>query len=237
MDSSPIGIFDSGAGGLTVLSACRKLLPREDFICLSDAKFLPYGNKPAGYIVHRAFACADRLAGFGCKAVVVACNTATNAAICLLRETFSLPFIGVEPAIKPACADGGLREIVLLCTQATAEAEKFRLLYNNCGAKTAVAPQRNLAQLIENHLNALHKIRPAVDRMLTPFAGADAVVLGCTHYVFITDMIRDFYASRGRAVKVFDGNRGVAKRLKSLLAQGNLLSEQKCAGSVKTLFN
>ena len=451
-----IGIFDSGAGGLSVLNACRAVLPREDFIYLADIAGAPYGNKTDEEIAARVLACCERLLELNCKAIVVACNTATNVGIKMLRSRYARPFVGLEPAVKPAANAGLAGETVLLCTEATARQEKFNALLqqcvavdggwrmaddkergtgvrgqgagdsgtknekritnnvgwdeanngglkiphretnnekritnnvgrdetknaglkiphgeaNNaglnipllrgvCGARDErsadgeeskitnkdanreavkrkkkkgqsadvnqitntdedcavgrgsgsvaallphavsggnkpppydtespslpihyslftihssspaphsslltihspspssspaphsslltpnfpppairVAPQKNLAALIEEHFGDLEPIRPQVYDILTPYKNAGAVILGCTHYVFVRAMIADFYRLQGKQIRIFDGNAGAAKRLKSLLKQENLLTDKKTAGSVRLI--
>ena len=248
MSFFPVGIFDSGAGGLTVLSACRALLPYEDFIYLADVVHAPYGNKANVEIAERVFSCSERLIALNCKAIVVACNTATGVGIKMLRERYARPFVGVEPAIKPA-AEAGIRgDIVVLCTEAAARQEKLKALLIRCAEgyngrigedkkpSVTVAPQARLATLIEAHVDDLESIRPALYEILSPHASAAALVLGCTHYVFLKDMIADFYRERERKIQIFDGNHGAARRLKYLLKQGGMLTNKKTVGSVKIIF-
>ncbi|MCL2062507.1 MAG: aspartate/glutamate racemase family protein [Firmicutes bacterium] len=237
MNAAPIGIFDSGAGGLTTLSACRRILPFENFIYLSDQEFAPYGNKSDSQIAERVFACSQRLLDLGCKAVVVACNTATNVGIKLLRTHFARPFVGLEPAVKPACEYAqqlDRPQIVLFCTQATARQEKFLALYQKyCAYPSAVvSPQKDLARLIENHLLCPEKIRGEVYKILTPYKNADIIILGCTHYILIQHLFQDFYLSQGRPVRVFHGNLGAANRLKYLLTQDSMLTPSQKPGKV-----
>jgi len=271
MNAWPIGIFDSGAGGLSVLSSCRALLPYEDFIYLSDASHAPYGNKTDGEIAERVFACCERLMNLNCKAIVVACNTATGVGIKMLRQRYARPFVGLEPAMKPAVKAGIAGEIVILCTEATARQEKFLALLKQCVSgqlsvvswiaapmgrnviKTipspeprtpnpgfpptiTVAPQKKLAALIEIRIDNLESIRPQVYEILTPYKDAAAVILGCTHYVFIREMIADFYRLQDRKIPIFDGNAGAARRLKGLLKKGQLLTNRKTAGGVRLIL-
>jgi len=241
MNPFPIGVFDSGAGGLSVLLACRALLPSEDFIYLADTKNAPYGNKKDAEILARVNVCCERLISLNCKAIVVACNTATGVGIKTLRERYARPFVGLEPAIKPAIEAGIAGEIVLLCTEATARQEKLLKLLSQFqirhpSSTVTVAPQKNLAALIESHFADLESIRPQVHDILQTHKTAVAVVLGCTHYVFIREMIADFFRLHGCENPIFDGNAGAARRLKSLLKQGGLLTGKKTAGSVQLIF-
>jgi glutamate racemase len=234
---SPIGIFDSGAGGLTVLEECVKLLPREDFIYLSDKRYAPYGDKSTEDIIIRAQKCTERLLEYNCKAVVVACNTATNAAISSLRKNYKCPFIGVEPALKPAYERFFDKKAVLLCTAATAAAPKFKRLYKKYkGGFLTVAPQKALAMLIENNLCDLEKIRTCVYEIIKPYMDYDVVILGCTHYVFVKNLIRGFFKENGRDIVILDGNAGTANRLKDILTVRDMLNLSSGAGRVEMLY-
>lgn len=219
----PIGIFDSGIGGLTVLDECRRLLPREDFVYLSDCRNAPYGSRDETFIRGRVFACADILLGEGAKAVVVACNTATNVGIGDLRKRYSCAFVGVEPAVKPAAEALCRGYAAVLVTEATARQQKFMRLIESCGAqKCRVLPQKDLAMLVERNIENLERIRPDVERIFEERENLESVVLGCTHYVFLKDMIRDIL---GAGVEIYDGGAGTARRLKAILEKEGQLEE------------
>ena len=216
----------------------KKLLPHEDFVYLADIKNAPYGNKTDAEISARVFDCSERLLKIGCKAIVIACNTATNVGIKMLRERYNCPFVGLEPALKPAMRATIEGTVVLLCTEATARQEKFLTLCRKFGKENLlVAPQKDLAALVEHNLCVLEKIRRPVYEILMPIKAARAIVLGCTHYIFLKDIITDFYRAQGQTIRFFDGNTGAINRLKSLLVQGGLLTSQKTAGSVRVFFD
>jgi len=216
-DNRPIGIFDSGIGGLSVLESCRAILPYENFIYLADNGFAPYGDKCDDYIRERVFCLSECLIARGVKAIVVACNTATNVGIKMLRERYKIPFVGLEPAIKPARVVDG--KTVLLCTPATARQEKFLQLVERYGTEhLIIAPQPNLATIIENCYPNIDLARCEIYKTLNPYADAKAIILGCTHYVLVKDIILDFYNHKN---PIFDGNEGASKRLKELLSSYN----------------
>jgi len=239
-----VGIFDSGVGGLSVLAECKRLLPHENFVYLMDKENFPYGSKSDEFIEKRVFALSEKLLNeHSCKAIVVACNTATNVGIQMLRKKYNIPFVGLEPAIKPALETIKDGKVVLLTTPVTIRQKKFQDLLSRFDSKNLIIlPQRDLASLIEDNINTSgtlssvldfkisskrqtpaiffdypEKIYPHIEKILTPYADAKGVVLGCTHYVFINELIERFFLERGKTVQIFDGNIGAAKRLKSLL--------------------
>ncbi|MDR1094104.1 MAG: aspartate/glutamate racemase family protein [Clostridiales bacterium] len=263
----PIGFFDSGAGGLTLMRECRALLPREDFVYYADNANVPYGGKDAETIERLTMSAAARLTDCGVKAIVLACNTATAASAAALRARYKIPVVGLEPALKPAAeyARGG--KILALLTEAAARQEKFARLLEKYGNKnTVVAPQKDLARLIEENLDAIpqpqfsipHSQFPTsrpqpstfnfqlstsplfpdrashfpllnshfpilreAERILAPhLANLKAVVLGCTHYIFIRSIFEEI---AGLGVAVFDGNAGAARQLKRRLEENGLL--------------
>lgn len=232
MNNNPIGVFDSGIGGITVLDSCRARLPHENFVYVCDPKHMPYGNLPAERIRERVDACVRELLQADCKAVVAACNTATNVGISWLRSEYKTIFVGLEPALKPAkeaCGTGG---ILVLCTRATAAQPKFgELLARYGGRNVIVAAQSGLAEFVEQNIDKPDLLREKTFSVLQPYGShIRGVVLGCTHYVFLRPYIQEFY--RGEAL-VFDGNEGAAKRLGTLLAENDLLSARTGAGGVK----
>lgn len=218
MSAPVIGIFDSGVGGLSVLTACKQLMPNEQFLYFADTDFAPYGDKSNLYIRRRVFSICDNFVAKGAKAIVVACNTATNVGIKMLRQRYSIPFVGLEPAIKPAQHIEG--EVVLLCTTATARQDKFLRLVEAYRPKNLIiAPQKNLAGLIEKNFANLERVRHEVYKTLAPYIKASAIILGCTHYVHIKQQIDDFYLAQGASVpQILDGNDGAARRLQNLLS-------------------
>lgn len=236
-DKSPIGIFDSGIGGLSTLLECQKILRHEHFIFLSDTAFLPYGNKTQEQIRARVFYCTQELVEYGCKAIVVACNTATNVGIEYLRKSFGCPFVGLEPSIRAVYGTTSAKRCLLLCTTATKNGQKFKDLFLKYGSENIiVSDQKYLASVIQNHILDKEKLRQVVGDILDNYSNIGSVVLGCTHYVFVKDIIKDYYLSKGQFVSVYDGNKGSAKELKRKLKQNGLLSYYKGRGSVKIIY-
>lgn len=225
MDKSklPIGIFDSGVGGISTLDACLNRLKSESFIYLADKSGMPYGSKSGEQITARAEECVCTLIGEGVKAIVVACNTATNVGIAELRGKYDLPFVGVEPAIKPAVEKCRRGNILVLLTPATASQKKFLDLLARCdNGKIIVSPQPSLASLVERHIDDIERLRETVYAILSRYRAVEGVVLGCTHYAFLRGLINDFY---GGKIRIFDSGDGVATRLESVLSESSLLSE------------
>lgn len=209
-----IGVFDSGIGGLTILRAIRDTMPRENLIYVADTAYLPYGDKPEEVVQARALAISGFLAERGAKAIVVACNTATAAAIDLLRDRFGLPFIGVEPAVKPAAAATRSGVIGVLATPATLESARFHaLLSRHLGAaRVRVEPCAGLAEHIErgdlDNAQTEELLRGFVEPLLAE--GADTIVLGCTHYPLVAHIVQRI---AGADVTVIENGSAVAKEL------------------------
>lgn len=226
---APIGIFDSGIGGLSVLDACVKLMPNENYIYVADLANMPYGDKPPELIRGYAEACAERLVGMGCKAIVIACNTATAVAADSVRARFPLlPVIGLEPAVKPCLAELGGGYALVLVTPATFASDRFKKLCED--ARVLPVAAQGLAELIEQNVCRLDRIADKVTGYLEPYRDAEAVALGCSHYSFVRPVIERFY---GGKVKIYDGSGGVAKRLRAALKEFGLMSDCERQGAVK----
>ncbi|MDD5731732.1 MAG: glutamate racemase [Patescibacteria group bacterium] len=230
----PIGIFDSGIGGLSVLEEARKLLPHEDFIYFSDSANFPYGDKKTNELKKIIIKNIKTLVDAGCKAIVIACNTATSVAITDLRKKFSIPIIGMEPAIKPAL-EGRHEKILVLATPLTLKLEKFNQLRSKLDKEDEliILPAKGLAGLIEkNVLNGSDKkeIKKYLEKLFSKINKKEisTVVLGCTHYVFIKDLVQKLFSGK----KVIDGNLGTVQHLKKVLKEKNLLNKQKGKGNV-----
>ena len=232
--SSPIGIFDSGVGGLAVLVELERLLPGEDLIYYADTAHFPYGPRPADEIRARAEAVTRDLMERGAKLIVVACNTATSAAIAHLRETFAAPFVGMEPALKPAAERTMAGRVVLLVTPGTAAGEKLAALIDRFGAEVAVqtVPAPGLAEQVESGALDAPETRALVRRYLQPAlaSGADVVVLGCTHYAFLRDLVEQ---EAGPGVAVIEPSAAVARQAARLLAQQHLRNPRHEGGRVQ----
>ena len=227
---SPVGVFDSGVGGLSVFRRIRTDLPHETLLYVADSGHAPYGNKPADFITRRAFAITEFLLEQDAKAVVVACNTATAAAIAPLRAHFSLPIIGVEPALKPAVAETRSGVVGILATSNTVRSDKFAALLDQHGhrARVMVQPCPGLAECVEHgELSGSHP-HALLERYLEPLlaAGVDTLVLGCTHYPFLVPLIQQL---AGPEVAILDPSPAVARQLRRRLEAAHLLTDDRAA--------
>lgn len=217
-----IGVFDSGVGGLTVLKACVELLPLYDFVYYADTAGAPYGNRPAHEIKTLTKNAVDRLIAAGAYVVVLACNTATSAAVKALREEGSL-LIGAEPSVKPALNYlGEGQKALVLVTNATARQQKLKDLLAALGEdKFIIHAEPALAEMIEKNIFSLYKTYPYIRKILKPYAdnpGIKAVVLGCTHYV----LVKDYIATIMKGRHILDGNAGIAHELERFITARNI---------------
>ncbi|HBX90360.1 glutamate racemase [uncultured Alistipes sp.] len=225
MDNRPIGIYDSGLGGLTVWREVRRALPCEALVYLGDGKNCPYGSRPREEVARLADEAVGRLVAEGCKMVVVACNTATAAAIGALRAKYApLPIVGMEPAVKPACLATRSGVVGVLATERSLDGDLFRRTAARYGSgiEVVAAPGRGFVELVEGDREATDEaertVRLAVAEMLA--RGADQIVLGCTHYPFLIPVLRRVVAGRG--VEIVDPSPAVARRVVQLLDAGGL---------------
>lgn len=184
-NQNPVGVFDSGVGGIGTLSALRRELPQEDFLYFGDTLHAPYGTKPREEVMACVTRVMTHLLSNHVKAVVIACNTATAVAAKELRETYDLPILGMEPALKPAHALRHGGSILVLATPMTLRLEKFQQLYARYGEGAIPLPCPGLMELVEQEAN--EQARRYLLELLHPYdlRTVDAVVLGCTHYVFL----------------------------------------------------
>jgi len=230
---APIALFDSGVGGLTVLNAVRRRLPAESLLYLADTAHIPYGEKSSEWIVARSLALCETLLIEGAKAIVVACNTATSAAAVILRERFTVPIIALEPAIKPAAALTRTGVIGVLATPATAEGARLAglIAQHAQGCRVWVQPCPGLVEAIEANQGS-GPIRELLARLIEPLldAGADTLVLGCTHYPLVADEIR---AIVGPQVSLLDSAEAVARELERRLTVDRLLADESGAGALE----
>ena len=226
--NSPIGVFDSGVGGIGTLAALRRELPREDFLFYGDTANAPYGTKSRDEVMGCVSRIMDHLLDNDVKAVVIACNTATAVAAAELRARYTLPIIGIEPALKPAHELRREGSILVLATPMTLRLEKFRALYERYGEGAIPLPCPGLMELVEREAD--DEARRYLLDLFAPYDlhTVDAVVLGCTHYVFLRPILREILPP---TVSVLDGNEGTARQLRRVLAQRELLSEH--GGSVR----
>lgn len=235
---SPIGFFDSGIGGLSVLREAVELLPRESFIYFGDSKNAPYGTKTVEEIKKLSFSATDFLLSKGVKAIVIACNTATSAAASDLRSSYpQIPIIGIEPAIKPAVQLNRRGKILIMATPLTLAEKKFNNLMKSFGntAEIVPVPCAGLAELIESGNIESLEIRHFLEDKLGPFMNSNisTIVLGCTHYPFIKSHLSSIV---GKDIPIIDGSLGTAKQLRRLLIQNDLMNESIEAGKVE-IFN
>lgn len=225
MSTKPIGIFDSGVGGTSIWKELNALLPNENTIYLADSKNAPYGLKSKETIIALSVKNTELLLQQDCKLIVVACNTATTNAIKVLRETYQVPFIGIEPAIKPAAIKTNNKAIGILATKGTLSSELFHntaALYSN-GIKVIEQNGDGIVELIENGKMHSEAMKGLLEEYLKPMlkANIDYLVLGCTHYPYLTSMLLDILP---KSVKIIDSGEAVAKQTKSVLLQNNLLN-------------
>lgn len=220
-----IGIFDSGVGGLSVFREIRKILPEQSYIYYSDNAHCPYGEKSREYIIDRARHITQFLLEKGCEIIVVACNTATAAAISVLREEFPVKFIGMEPAIKPAAQSTQTGIVGVLATAGTLKATKYLDTREKWAQNVQIVEHigQGFVELVENGIINGTQAEQTVRKSLVPLleAGADTIVLGCTHYPFLTDTIKKIAEETfpERPVKVIDPAPAVAKHLLEVMQQ------------------
>ena len=214
MSDKPIGIFDSGMGGLTVRAEIARALPNESLVYFGDGKNVPYGDKSHGEITALVDDAVGQLLDRGVKMVVVACNAATGAAIDHLRAKYDIPIIGMEPAVKPAALGSKTGTIGVLATAAALDGELYRATAARYRGQVEIVERvgKGFVELVENDLEntpeAVEVVRQAVEPMLA--AGADRIVLGCTHYPFLEGVIRSVVdeweaAGHGRTVAKEEG--------------------------------
>ena len=231
---APIGILDSGAGGLSVWRRIRDELPCEDLLYAADTAHIPYGDKPAGMVRQRVHTLAEALVGEGAKALVVACNTATAAAVESLRERFALPVVGMEPGIKPAILGSRNGVVGILATEGMVRSQRMAQLVQRYGSGKRVIIQAcpGLVEQVERHALHGHETQRLLSRYLEPILaeGADTLVLGCTHYPFLMDTIQHL---AGPALQIIDTAPAIARRLHALLSQQGRLNPGPQAGQAR----
>lgn len=209
-----IGIFDSGAGGLSVFREIRKVLPAEQYIYYSDSANCPYGEKTVEFIIDRCRQITEFLLSKGAEIIVVACNTATAAAIRTLREEYQIKFIGMEPAIKPAAQITQSGTVGVLATTGTLRSEKYLRHKEKYASHIQIVEHvgDGFVELVEKGITSGPEVEAVVSRSLKPLldAGADTIVLGCTHYPFLSDVI---IGLAGPEIRLIDPAPAIAKRL------------------------
>lgn len=219
---SPIGVFDSGVGGISVLGELARTLPHEDFLYYGDNLHAPYGTKPEREVLGYVRSVMDHLMAQDVKAVVIACNTATSVAAATLRAELDLPIIGMEPALKPASEQRRSGQILVLATPMTLRLPKFQALYQRYGEGAHPLPCPGLMELVESQ--AFDQARRYLQEHFLAYdmSQVDAVVLGCTHYVFLRPILQEILPPH---VLILDGNAGTARQLARVLEQRDLLND------------
>ncbi|MEA9411331.1 glutamate racemase [Flavobacterium sp. PL02] len=218
-NNNPIGVFDSGIGGTSIWTAIHQLLPNEKTIYLADTKNAPYGQKTKQEIVDLSKKNVDFLLDMGCKLIVVACNTATTNAIKELREQYTVPFIGIEPAIKPAATNSKTQTIGILATQGTLNSELFNKateMYQD--TKIIEQVGHGLVQLIENGDLNSPEMAQLLESYLRPMieANIDYLVLGCSHYPYLIPQIKKILPEH---IHIIDSGEAVAKQTQNILRE------------------
>jgi glutamate racemase len=254
----PIGFFDSGIGGISVLRQAVKLLPKEDFIYLGDSKNAPYGKKSTEEVRKLTINAVDRIYQRGIKALVIACNTATSAAIDDVRKKYSdIPVVGIEPAIKPAVKLKKMGKIIIMATNVTLSESKFKNLCEKYSDEADIVPLPcpGLVELIEDGKYVSDQAFIYLKEKLYPYRmeAISSIVLGCTHYPFIIKELSQVIKSFGRIpiiiknesiedndkmqdqVFIMDGSLGTAKQLKKKLIEAQLLNTLSDNGNVEII--
>ncbi|MBP6913098.1 MAG: glutamate racemase [Candidatus Levybacteria bacterium] len=228
MNNSPIGIFDSGVGGLTVLSEIEKLLPEENFIYLADQAFAPYGKRTISELQERTKRVSKFLIEKNVKLIVVACNTASTSSIKYLRKNFPVPFIGVVPVIKTLASVSETKKTAVLATPITTKSIYLDLLISEFGQDITVykVGDTGLEGIIEKGDLSDPKISIILKKHIDPLKklGVDTIALGCTHYPFLRDALQK---TAGENVKILDSGGAVARQVKRVLTEEKLLSPAK----------
>lgn len=229
---NPIGVFDSGVGGLSVLKCIREKLPNEDLLYIADSFHAPYGNRDRTYIEERSVSLTKFLLEQKAKVIVVACNTATAAAISTLRSMFSVPIIGMEPGVKPAVSITKTGTIGIMATRETLNSDKFNMLISQfCGdVKIATQDCPGLVEQIEKSDFSGKITRELVEKYVFSLLdkGADTIVLGCTHFLFIAPLIEDII---GQNIVLIDTGAAVAREVARRLQDTGLLKLGNETGS------
>ena len=233
MNRNPIGVFDSGVGGLTVVEEIRHLLPLEDIVYYADTANFPYGQKSVAELRRLAAEATCFLIGKKAKLVVVACNTASSAALSALRQQFPLPFVGMVPAIKPASAATRNGKVGVIATEATFQAEVFADLVAEFaqGVRVFVKPCPGLTELVEKGETDSPEIRRLLHLYLDPMLaeGIDVLVLGCTHYPFLRPAIESVV---GNGVTVIDTGLPVARQVVRMIEAHDLATDSPQHGKL-----
>lgn len=228
MNNRPIGIFDSGIGGLTVLEEIIKILPNENYIYYADTDNVPYGTKPKEEVKKYINQAAEFLISKDVKALVIACNTATSIAIEDLRKKYTIPIIGIEPAVKPAVENRGEKRVLIMATPTTIKEEKLNKLVQNLNANNYVdlIAMPRLVEFAEKGDFKSKEVKEYIKQELKQYDLNEysELVLGCTHFPLFKQILSEIFPKQTQFI---DGSKGVAKRLKNVLEEKELLGNNK----------
>ncbi|WP_282051241.1 glutamate racemase [Maribacter aquivivus] len=231
MDNRQIGIFDSGIGGTSIWGEIQELLPNEDCIYLADSKNAPYGEKSEERILELSIKNTEYLLSQGCKIIVVACNTATTNAIDYLRANYTVPFIGIEPALKPAAINTKSKIVGVLATKGTLSSSLFHSTSKNHAAGITVLEQRGtgLVEMIENGNLQSDELYHLLEGYIRPMLekGMDYLVLGCTHYPYLIPLLKKMLPEN---VTIIDSGQAVARQTRTVLVKNELLTNSTNVG-------
>ena len=234
----PIGIFDSGIGGTSIWKEITRLLPNEHTIYLSDSKNAPYGLKSREEIISLSVKNTEILLQQKCKLIVVACNTATTNSIDILRSTYNIPFIGIEPAIKPAALKTKSNTIGILATKGTLNSKLFEKTSSSLGNEIRIIETigGNLVELIEDGKIESKEMHLLLSKYLTPMLreGVDCLVLGCTHYPYLIPKIKEII---GNKIEIIDSGQAVAKQTRAILEKNHLFKCDAIIGNHQFYIN
>lgn len=229
----PIGVFDSGVGGISILKELVKLMPNENFIYYGDSANAPYGTKTLEQVADLVNEDAKYLYEKGVKALVVACNTATSVGIKELRERYHdiMPVIGIEPALKPAVLSKEHPTVLVMATPMTLREKKFHNLMQRFMEQAEIVPLPcpGLMEFVERGELSSEELETYLRELFMPYENVDAIVLGCTHYPFVKEMIRKVI---GNDVRLFDGGEGTARETKRQLEAWKIVNPSTEAGMV-----
>ena len=228
MNNNPIGVFDSGIGGLTVLKRIIEILPNEKYIYYADTDNVPYGTKPKEEVKKYINEAVEFLISKKVKAIVIACNTATSIAINELREKYSIPIIGIEPAAKPAVENRGNKKVLIMATPTTIKEEKLKYLLERLDAEEYVdlIAMPKLVEFAENKEFDSDNVKEYIKEQLQEYNLEEysELVLGCTHFPFFKETLLGIFPKN---TQIIDGSIGVANRVKSILEENDILGNNK----------
>ncbi len=231
-NEAPIGVFDSGVGGLSVYQHLRQLLPNERFIYYADTKNVPYGNKSGDEILLLTLQAVARLCKRGCKLIVIACNSASAYALTAIRQRCSVPVVGLVPAVKPACKLTQTKKIAVLATKATLNGYLLNEVINEVAIPNGVTVFKHFEPSLVPWVEQSMPIDSQVANLLIyqthlwAKAGVDVVVLGCTHYPFFKSFLQDEINKKNLAITLVDSGFAIAQRVQSLLKIFNIASQE-----------